>query len=104
MTGRSPGLENHPRKRSGKSCTARSDNLWWSRLFQRKRSIDERGPELSGTAAQAGDRTVQPRVVRQRDIHPDAARVPVPSGDDGLGDLIGTRWVTVEHNGCQDPP
>lgn len=56
---------------------------------------------LSVPAAQGGDRAAQSRLVCRRDIHPHAARVPLPRGNHGLSEPQGARLAAVEHDGCQ---
>jgi putative transposase len=49
-------------------------------------------PGLSVSAAQAGDRAAQSGLVRRRDLHPDAPRLPLSGGDHGLGNRKVLAW------------
>jgi transposase InsO family protein len=44
--------------------------------------------DLSVSAAAPGDRAAEPGLVRRRDLHPDAARLPLPRGDHGPFDKL----------------
>jgi hypothetical protein len=50
-----------------------------------------------------GNRATQPCVVRRCDLYPDAAGVPLSSGDHGLSDPQSAGLAAVEHNGCRVP-
>gem|GEM_PF-570640 len=55
--------------------------------------------DLPVSAAASGNRSAEPGVVRRHHLHPDAARLPVPGGDHGLGDPQGAGLASVEHHG-----
>ena len=66
-------------------------------------SEDERAApaaqDLSVSAAAPDDRAAEPGLVRRRHLHPDAARLPLPRRDHGLGEPQGPGLAAVEHDG-----
>ena len=70
-----------------------------------QRSEDQRAApaaqDLSVSAAASDDRSAEPSLVRRRDLHPDAARLPLPRRDHGLGEPQGPGLAAVEHDGCR---
>ena len=56
-------------------------------------------PDLSVSAATSGDRAAEPGMVRRNHLHPDAAWLPVPDGDHGLGNSESAGLAAVEHDG-----
>src|SRR5208282_5100182 len=67
-------------------------------------------PEDQRTASAASDmalpaspsdhRSAEPGLVRRRDLHPDAQRLPVPGCDHGLVQPKGSGMEAIEHDGC----
>ena len=45
-------------------------------------------------------RSAEPGLVRGRDLHSDAQRLPVPRRDHGLVQPKGSELETIEHDGC----
>jgi len=62
-------------------------------IYQRPRTSGSTpaAPGLSVSAAQAGDRAAQSRLVCRCDIHPHAPWLPLSGGDHGPGDPQGAR-------------
>ena len=58
-----------------------------------------RAPGLQVSAARPDHRPAQPGLVLGHHLYPDAARLPVPGGGDGLGDPQGAVLAAVQQHG-----
>ena len=52
------------------------------------------------SASPSDHRSAEPGLVRRRDLHPDAPRLPIPGRDHGLVQPQGSGMEAIEHDGC----
>ena len=57
--------------------------------------------DMAISASPSDHRSAEPDLVRRRDLHPDASRLPVPGRDHGLVQPQGSGVAAVEHDGCR---
>ncbi len=58
-------------------------------------------PDMAISASPSDHRSAEPGLVRGRDLHSDAQRLPVPRRDHGLVQPKGSELETIEHDGCR---
>ena len=57
-------------------------------------------PDMALPASPSDHRPAEPGLVRRRDLHPDAQRLPIPGRDHGLVQPQGSGMAVIEHDGC----
>ena len=72
-------------------------------IYQRPKTSEPHPQHKTyAVSASASDhRSAEPGLVRRRDLHPDAQRLPVPGRDHGLVQPQGSGVEAIEHDGCR---